>query len=192
MKWMRPSPSMVISLIALFVALGGTSYAAITLVPANSVGTRQLKNGAVSTAKLKSSVLKRYLKYGGTLPSGTTETGLWNYGNYSGADGGGSEGYGAASYTVPLATGLDGFHTIYVSGSSATHCSGPGYADPGYLCVYQLNIYNASTPSSGNIFNPESGGGPSGAGADGWAIYLTASSSGSSWLVQGTYAVTAP
>ena len=33
----------VIALIALFVALGGTSYAALNL-PANSVGTRQLKN----------------------------------------------------------------------------------------------------------------------------------------------------
>jgi hypothetical protein len=33
--------------IALFVALGGTSYAAFSL-PAGSVGTKQLKNGAVT------------------------------------------------------------------------------------------------------------------------------------------------
>jgi hypothetical protein len=37
--------------IALFVALGGTSYAAFSL-PAGSVGTKQLKNGAVTKAKL--------------------------------------------------------------------------------------------------------------------------------------------
>lgn len=37
--------------IALFVALGGTSYAAFSL-PASSVGTKQLKNGAVTKAKL--------------------------------------------------------------------------------------------------------------------------------------------
>jgi hypothetical protein len=37
--------------IALFVALGGTSYAALSL-PAGSVGTKQLKNGAVTKAKL--------------------------------------------------------------------------------------------------------------------------------------------
>lgn len=37
--------------IALFVALGGTSYAAFSL-PAGSVGTKQLKNGAVTRAKL--------------------------------------------------------------------------------------------------------------------------------------------
>ena len=36
----RPSPAMVVSLLALTVALGGTGYAAIVL-PANSVGTTQ-------------------------------------------------------------------------------------------------------------------------------------------------------
>lgn len=40
-----------IALIALFVALGGTSYAALNL-PAGSVGTRQLHNGAVTGKKL--------------------------------------------------------------------------------------------------------------------------------------------
>jgi len=50
MKRMRPSPALVISLIALFVALGGTSYAAITTLPKNSVGTAQSENGAVTSA----------------------------------------------------------------------------------------------------------------------------------------------
>ena len=40
-----------IALCALFVALGGTSYAALSLPP-GSVGTRQLKNRAVTAAKL--------------------------------------------------------------------------------------------------------------------------------------------
>lgn len=47
-----PSPSMVVALVALSVALAGTGYAAFT-VPANSVGTKQLKNDAVTTEKLK-------------------------------------------------------------------------------------------------------------------------------------------
>src|SRR3978361_1178537 len=42
----------VMATIAVFVALGGASYAA-TQIPTNSVGTNQLKNGAVSTAKLQ-------------------------------------------------------------------------------------------------------------------------------------------
>lgn len=45
-------PATIISLIALFVALGGTSYAAVTL-PRNSVGTKQLKNNAVTSTKIK-------------------------------------------------------------------------------------------------------------------------------------------
>ena len=42
----------VVGYLALFVALGGTSYAAVTLSP-NSVGTKQLKNGAVTGEKVK-------------------------------------------------------------------------------------------------------------------------------------------
>jgi hypothetical protein len=37
----HPSPALVVSVIALVVALGGTSYAAFTL-PKNSIGTKQL------------------------------------------------------------------------------------------------------------------------------------------------------
>ena len=42
----------VIALIALFVALGGTSYAALNL-PAGSVGTRQLKNRSVTRSQAR-------------------------------------------------------------------------------------------------------------------------------------------
>jgi hypothetical protein len=47
-----PSPALVISLIALFVALGGTTYAATSL-PKNSVGTAQLKKNAITGAKIR-------------------------------------------------------------------------------------------------------------------------------------------
>lgn len=47
-----PSPALVISLTALFVALGGTTYAATSL-PKNSVGTKQLKSNAVTGAKIR-------------------------------------------------------------------------------------------------------------------------------------------
>lgn len=43
--------SNAIAYLALFVALGGTSYAAAELAP-GSVGTRQLRNGAVTMKKL--------------------------------------------------------------------------------------------------------------------------------------------
>lgn len=47
-----PSPALVIAVVALFVALGGTSYA-VTQLPKNSVGTEQLKKSAVTSQKIK-------------------------------------------------------------------------------------------------------------------------------------------
>ena len=52
----RPSPAMVVACIALAVALGGTSYAAIKLAR-NSVGTIQLKKNAVTSPKVKNNAL---------------------------------------------------------------------------------------------------------------------------------------
>lgn len=48
----RPSGATLIAVVALFVALGGTGYAAFSL-PRNSVGSTQLKNNAVTTSKIK-------------------------------------------------------------------------------------------------------------------------------------------
>jgi hypothetical protein len=48
---LRPSPAIVISLISLFVALGGTAYA-VTSLPKNSVGSRQVINGSLEKVDL--------------------------------------------------------------------------------------------------------------------------------------------
>jgi hypothetical protein len=48
----RPSPALIVATVALIVSMGGTGYAAFTL-PRNSVGTKQLQNGAVTAAKVK-------------------------------------------------------------------------------------------------------------------------------------------
>jgi hypothetical protein len=47
-----------IGLLALFIALGGTSYAAVSL-SANSVGKRELKNQAVGSSELKDGSIKK-------------------------------------------------------------------------------------------------------------------------------------
>jgi hypothetical protein len=47
----------VVALLALFVALGGSAYAAGVL-PVNSVGTAQLKGGSVTSGKVKDGTLK--------------------------------------------------------------------------------------------------------------------------------------
>jgi hypothetical protein len=69
----------VTATVALIVALGGTSYAAIAL-PANSVGRKQLKKGAVTnselranavtSAKVKNGSLRAKDFAGGQLPAG--------------------------------------------------------------------------------------------------------------------------
>jgi hypothetical protein len=48
-----PSPALVIASIALVLALGGTSIAAVSQLPRASVGAPQLKAGAVTTAKIR-------------------------------------------------------------------------------------------------------------------------------------------
>jgi hypothetical protein len=58
----------VIATLALFLALGGASYAAIKL-PANSVGSKQIKDGAVSSADIKNHSIKSG-DFKGGLPSG--------------------------------------------------------------------------------------------------------------------------
>ena len=67
----RPSPALIVAIIALIVSMGGTGYAAFTL-PNNSVGTKQLKNGAVTAAKVKRHSLtgaQINLKKLGTVPT---------------------------------------------------------------------------------------------------------------------------
>lgn len=53
---LRPSPAMAVAFIALLVALGGTSYAAVKLAK-NSVRTAHIKNSAVTGAKVKNNAL---------------------------------------------------------------------------------------------------------------------------------------
>jgi hypothetical protein len=257
----RPSPALVVATIALFVALGGTGYAAFGL-PRNSVGTKQLKNGAVTTSKIRDGAVTgakvkghsltgasidlntlgtvpsavraghasaadsatnatsaanaanatnlggapaaSFERYAATLPSGVTETGEWGYRNSALAaplpnppnppppNPAGSDGGPFVSFPIPLAAGIapeQAVHAVYVTAGPVAHCAGLGHADPGYLCVYQLNTLNVHSIDSGNIFNPENGKG--GIAAGGFSIYMQASGAGD-WLAAGQYAVTAP
>lgn len=70
----RPSPAMVVAIVALVLAMVGTGYAAVNL-PKKSVGTAQLKANAVTNAKIKNKTItgkKLNLKKLGTVPSATT------------------------------------------------------------------------------------------------------------------------
>jgi hypothetical protein len=53
----RPSPAMVVACLALTVALGGTSVAAVSQLARNSVGPRQLQTGAVTNPKIRNNAV---------------------------------------------------------------------------------------------------------------------------------------
>jgi hypothetical protein len=65
----RMTSAHVISLIALFVALGGTGYAAVKL-PKNSVGASQIKTGGVGSSEVKNGSLKKADFKNSDLPAG--------------------------------------------------------------------------------------------------------------------------
>lgn len=65
----RPTPSMAVALAALILALGGTSYAAVTL-PKDSVGGKQLKRNSVTGDKVKDGSLFANDFAPGQIPKG--------------------------------------------------------------------------------------------------------------------------
>lgn len=103
----RPSPSLVISCLALFVALSGTSYA-VSQLPKNSVGSKQIKKSAVTSAKVKDrSLVARDFKVG-QLPAGA-----------QGAQGPqgpqGARGPSASAFAANSATALSTSSTTVIS-----------------------------------------------------------------------------
>jgi hypothetical protein len=67
----RVSPAMIVACVALAVALGGTGYATIsTVIPRESVGTMQLKDNAVTAAKVRDFSLRAWDFKRGSLPTG--------------------------------------------------------------------------------------------------------------------------
>jgi hypothetical protein len=53
----RPSPAMIVACLALLVALGGTSVAAVNQLGRNTVDTPQLVNGAVTNPKIRNNAI---------------------------------------------------------------------------------------------------------------------------------------
>ena len=220
---------MVVACIALSVALGGTSYAAIKL-PANSVGTKQLRKNAVTSIKVKDNAVKGAdvlesslgrvplarnasnadkattatsaanadkldgldsldLLPGGTLPSGKTIRGNWVVGGT--AAGPGETFYGSISFVYALSAAPTATYVPSGAGNPppGSPCRGnvsSPRADPGHLCVYELEPINAGRR---NVRAP---GGPEGsANAHGTGIFLMAILGGGT-RAEGTWAVTAP
>jgi hypothetical protein len=145
-----------ISVLALFVALGGVGYAA-TVLPKNSVGTKQLKNGSVTQKKI-SVAAQNALRGatgpqgergskgdagastapGATIPAGTTLRGSVAPSVLTVTPGGASAGQGVSfgGFQMPSRPVA---HVIPPGGPASAQCPGSSTspeATSGNLCVY--------------------------------------------------------
>jgi hypothetical protein len=140
----RMNHGTVVAYLALFVALGGGAYAA-TQLPANSVGTAQLKSGAVTPSKLNRTVRSAASSSGDTLPSGRTLRGVIDVKAY--IEGNGS--YHSASTSISFGEKLSKSPTVHViaeGGPSTADCPGTvksPKAAGGRLCIYVGRNYGA-------------------------------------------------
>lgn len=147
MKRLAPhfSYANIVATLALFLVLtGGAAYAASHLGK-NSVGTKQIKNGAVTPAKLSASAKATTTGAPGAqgpkgepgsfpkiLQSGESESGTFAAASND------AGGYWGITFTPPLAVALDDSHLHYLTLSDprTATCPGPGQAAAGNLCVY--------------------------------------------------------
>ena len=112
MRRPRPTYANVMATIAVFIALGGTSYA-VTKLPANSVGSKQIRRGAVTPDKLARGVVVSGAR-GARGPAGPT------------GEAGPAGAPGAPGARAPLAAALpvspnDGDEIYYQSPALAAH-----------------------------------------------------------------------
>jgi hypothetical protein len=130
----RPSPALVVACLALVVALGGTGYAAVVL-PANSVGTKQLRQGAIVASKVKPHSLLAENFKDGQLPAGAEGP--------AGATG--LTGAAGANATKLFATVLTNAGGITLGPSSGLSPNGAAVlADGEYLLSFAQDVTNCA------------------------------------------------
>jgi hypothetical protein len=200
-----PSPAMIVALVALFVALGGVGYAALT-IPRDSVGKAQLKRNAVVSGKVKDGGLRMRDFKRGELPTGDagpqgppgrsaltplgpgeTISGVFVVvGTAAGAD---EVADNSVTFQIPSRTAFDGAHIeILPPGGTSANCAGRGQAAPGFLCLYQTHDPFNTSFDEGDIFDVENASGQ--ASAIGFSIEIVSDAAGpyavyGSWTIAG-------
>jgi hypothetical protein len=188
----RPSAATVLASLALFVALSGVGYAAVTL-PRSSVGTAQLRESAIVSSKVRDGTL-RARDFGpgelvpSTLPSGRTLRGVYYVGSSSAA--GNQLATNEISFPIPLARPPVA-HFVLAGGRAPAACSGTAArptAARGHLCVYEARERQAGEH---RVLDPVTG--EIGGRVRVWGAALSVRSiRGGDVLSAGTWAVTAP
>ncbi|HST32726.1 MAG TPA: hypothetical protein VLJ80_04300 [Solirubrobacteraceae bacterium] len=85
------------------------------------------------------------------LPSGQSESG--NYGVRTGNTSGANID-DVVTFPIALAAGIPESNVAYTkAGTPVPHCSGPGHADPAFLCIYSSLSEGVETPP--NVFSPD-------------------------------------
>jgi hypothetical protein len=115
-RFSRPSPALIVAIVALIVALGGTSYAALYL-PSNVVGTSQLKKGAVTTRKIKNGAVTGNKVAANTITGGNIQ--LSTLGTVPSA---------TSATSATTANGLDGVQIVAGPTVSTSSTQGQGTA----------------------------------------------------------------
>jgi hypothetical protein len=202
----------VVSCLALFVALGGTGYAAINL-PRNSVGAKQIRPGSIDNSKVKKGSLRKSAFRAGQLPRGRKGAtgapgvagpkgdkgdsfslatilapGQTEHGDYGVYGAGGGLVGGVVDFRIPLAQPIGDVHAHFIVAQQFTpQCPGFEQAAAGELCVYQTNATNTVFA---DIFGT-TGTSLSGTSTVGFQIYFTAPGAAGADSF-GEWAVTAP
>jgi hypothetical protein len=171
-----PSPAMVVACLALLIALGGTSYAAIKL-PRNSVGAKQLKRNAVTNPKVKNNAITGAKVAGNTLsgadvlesslgqvPSAENATNATNAGMLDNIDSTGFVRPGSSEAWHEIgAPGEPAFQNAWTNNSVALETTAAFYKDP----LDVVHLKGIVTDGSATVFTLPAGYRPSKIGC--WA-----------------------
>jgi hypothetical protein len=146
----RPSSATIISLVALFVALGGTGYAAVALAPRNSVGSAQVINGSLLKKDLSKKTVAA-LKGNRGLRGPAGAQGPAGPAGTAGATGpAGAAGAGGATGPVG-ATGPQG---PAGTARAYAHVTRTGTGDFVLDASRSFNVTSAQLPGTGNTDRP--------------------------------------